>query len=213
MTLREKALEIMKRLYTAFPEPKIELIFSNPFELLVAVILSAQCTDKLVNSVTPALFAKYSSVDDYADATAEEINAMIAIINFHNTKAKNIHRAAHVIRDTYGGTVPDTMEALLTIPGVARKTANAVLGTAFGKAEGLVVDTHVIRLANKLGLTTHKNPVKIERDLMGLVPRDKWINFSNLLVLHGRYQCPARPHDCTGCTLGDLCPEYPRASG
>lgn len=208
MTKEEKALEIIKRLSKATPNPKVELDYSTPFELLVATILSAQATDKLVNTVTPALFKKYPKVEDYAAASAADIDAMVAKINFHGNKAKNIYEAAKIILEKHKGKVPDTMEALDALPGVGRKTANVILGNVFGKAEGIVIDTHGIRLSNKLGLTTQKDPVKIEADLMQLVPRDKWILFGHLLTLHGRYICTARPHTCDDCPLGDLCPEY-----
>ncbi len=209
MTTQDKALEIYKRLAKATPNPKVELNFSNPFELLVATMLAAQCTDKLVNSVTPALFSKYKTIKSFADATPDQIDLMITKINFHANKAKNIHVAACMIMDTYGGAVPKTMEELDALPGVARKTANVVLGSAFGITSGIVIDTHGIRLSNKLGLTTQKDPVKIEQDLMKLLPRDTWIKFGHLLTLHGRYVCTARPHTCEGCPLNDLCPEYP----
>jgi endonuclease-3 len=208
MTKEEKVLEIIKRLYKSTPHPKVELHYSTPFELLVATILSAQCTDKLVNTVTPALFAKYKTIQSYADATVDEIDAMVTKINFHYNKAKNIQGAASMIMKDFAGKVPDTMESLDALPGVARKTANVVLGSVFGKAEGIVIDTHGIRLSNKLGLTTEKDPVKIERDLVKIVPHDKWIDFGHLLTLHGRYICTARPHSCENCPLGDLCPEY-----
>lgn len=213
MTKEEKAREIYKRLKKAMPNPKVELYFSNPFELLAATILSAQCTDKLVNTVTPALFAKYKTVADYASANPEELNAMVMKINFHNNKAKNIGAAAKKIVADFGGTVPDTMDELLTLPGVARKTANVILGSAYGKAEGIVIDTHGIRLAIKLGLTAETDPVKIERDLMKLLPKETWIDFGHLLTLHGRYTCTARPHTCDNCPLDDLCPEYAQWHG
>lgn len=208
MTKQEKTLEIMRRLYIANPHPKVELHFSTPFELLVATILSSQCTDKLVNTVTPALFSKFPTIQSFANATVEDIDAMIIKINFHPNKAKNIQGAAKMIMDQYHGVVPQKMEELDALPGVARKTANAVLGSAFGIASGIVIDTHGIRLSNKLGLTIEKDPVKIEKDLMKLIPKDKWIDFGNLLTLHGRYMCTARPHTCDNCPLGDLCPEY-----
>lgn len=208
MTKQERALEIMKRLYKANPHPKIELKFTTPFELLAATILSAQCTDKLVNTVTPALFQKYKTIQAYANATSSEIDAIVRKVNFHSNKAKNIHAAAKMIMEKYGGKMPQTMEELDALPGVARKTANVVLGSAFGITEGIVIDTHGIRLSNKLGLTTQKDPVKIEQDLMKLIPKKNWIDFGHLLTLHGRYMCTARPHTCDGCPLGDLCPEY-----
>lgn len=217
MTTQEKALEIMKRLYKANPHPKVELHFKTPFELLVATILSAQCTDKLVNTVTPSLFTKFPTIKSFAHASIEDIDSMITKINFHPNKAKNIQGAAKMIMDQYHGVVPQTMEELDALPGVARKTANVVLASAFGIASGIVIDTHGIRLSNKLGLTTHstgsgstleKDPVKIEQDLMKLIPKDKWIDFGILLTLHGRHMCTARPHTCDNCPLGNLCPEY-----
>lgn len=203
----EKVTEILKRLYAIYPHPKIALHFSNPLELLVATILSAQATDKTVNTVTPALFEKYKSVKDFANAPLEELDKMVSRINFHTNKAKSIKAAAEMIIDKFNGKVPDTMQDLDALPGVARKTANVVLGAAFGKSEGIVVDTHVIRLANKLGLTSSKDPVKIETDLMKIVPKENWIDFSFLLINHGRDICTARHHTCTNCPLGDLCPD------
>lgn len=199
----------MRRLYKATPHPEVELHFSTPFELLVATMLAAQCTDKLVNTVTPKLFAAYKTIQDFAKATPEDIDRLILKINFHANKAKNIQAAAAMIMDSYHGKVPETMEELDALPGVARKTANVVLGSAFGIASGIVIDTHGIRLSNKLGLTKEKDPVKIEQDLMKLIPKDKWIDFGHLLTLHGRYVCTARPHTCKDCPLGELCPEYP----
>lgn len=207
MTREEKVKEILKRLYKVWPEPKTALGYTNPLELLVATILSAQATDKLVNLVTPELFKKYQTAKDYADAPLEEIDDMVRRVNFHSNKAKSIKAAATIIVEKHGGKVPDTMEELDALPGVARKTANVVLGNAFGKAEGVVVDTHVMRLSQRLGLTDQKTPEKIELDLMKIVPRDKWIDFSHLLINYGRAYCPARPHVCADCPLGDLCPD------
>ena len=208
MTKEEKALEIYKRLAKANPHPKVELDFSSPFQLLIATILAAQCTDKLVNTVTPALFKKFPTIQSMAEASVSDIDALIIKINFHPNKAKNIKAAATMIIDTYHGKVPQTMEELDALPGVARKTANVVLGSGFGIASGIVIDTHGIRLSNRLGLTTEKDPVKIENDLMKLIPRDKWIDFGHLITLHGRHVCTARPHSCDNCPLEDLCPEY-----
>jgi len=208
MTKQDKAREIYKRLKKATPDPKIELNFTNPFELLVATILSAQCTDKLVNTVTPALFAALPTAADMAKATVEEIDRYIVKINFHANKAKNIKAASEMLITKYKGVMPQTMEQLDELPGVARKTANVILGSAFGIAEGIVIDTHGIRLSNRLGLTTQKDPVKIERELMAMLPREHWIDFGHLLTLHGRHVCTARPHSCENCALGDLCPEY-----
>lgn len=208
MTKQEKALEIMWRLYKVYPHPKVELNFKTPFELLVATILAAQCTDRLVNTVTPALFKKYPTPKDMAEARVSDIDQFIVKTTFHSNKAKNIQAAAKIIVEKHHGKVPSTMEELDALPGVARKTANVVLGSAYGIPSGIVVDTHGIRLSNKLGLTTEKDPVKIEQDLMELVPKEKWIDFGHLLTLHGRYMCIARPHTCENCPLGDLCPEY-----
>lgn len=207
MTKEEKVIEINERLKKVYPHPKVALDFTNPLELLVATIMSAQTTDKLVNTLTPALFAKYKTAKDYADAPVEDIQAMISKVNFSGNKAKNIKAAAKIIEEKHGGKVPDTMEELDALPGVARKTANVVLGQAFHKAEGIAIDTHMIRMSNKLGLSDHKDPVKIERDLMAIVPKEEWIDFPSRLILHGRHFCTARPHDCTGCLLGDLCPD------
>src|SRR3989344_8343673 len=160
MTKEEKVKEILKRLYKEWPKPKIELKYKTPLDLRVAVILSAQATDKVVNQVTPALFARFKTAKNYADSTIEELDGLVKRVNFHFNKAKNIHAACKIIADKFNGRVPDTMEELDSLPGVARKTANVILGTAFGKAEGIVVDTHVIRLSNCLGLTNQKDPVK-----------------------------------------------------
>lgn len=207
MNREEKVKEIIKRLSEVYPHPKTALDYSTPLELLIATILSAQATDKLVNTVTPALFAKYKTAKDYANASVDDIDAMISKVNFHRNKAKNIHEATKIIAEKYNGKVPDTMEELDALPGVARKTANVVLGNAYGKAEGIAVDTHVMRLSRRLGLTHETDPVKIEQDLMKIVPKDKWIDFSHLLINYGREYCPARPHVCADCPLGDLCPD------
>lgn len=198
---KKRAAIVIGELKKLFPEAKIELHFSNPFELLVATILSAQTTDKTVNKVTEPLFQKYKTVDDYAKAGVEEFDHDIRSVNFHHNKAKNIIAAAQKIKIDYSGKVPQTMEELLTLPGVARKTANVVLGVAFHKSEGIVVDTHVIRLSQLLGLTEKKEPVKIEQDLMQIVPRDEWIDFSLRMILYGRTYCPARPHNHANCPL------------
>jgi len=203
----EKVNQILKRLYLAYPKPKTALIYKTPWELLVATILSAQATDKVVNTVTPALFKKYQSIKSFAQSKLSELDKDISRVNFHSNKAKSIQGAAKMILEKYKGKVPDNMEDLDLLPGVARKTANVVLGNAYGKNEGIVVDTHVIRLSQKLGLTSQKDPVKIEADLMKIVPRNKWRDFSHLLINFGREYCPARPHKCISCPLGDLCPD------
>ena len=204
MTKEEKVLEINKRLIKLYPHPKVALDFTTPLELLVATIMSAQTTDKLVNTLTPALFKKYPTAKDFAEADVEDIRTLISKVNFSGNKAKNIKAAAQIIVEKHAGNVPDTMEELDALPGVARKTANVVLGQAFHKAEGIAIDTHMIRMSNKLGLTTQKDPVKIERDLMEIVPRDLWIDWTARLILFGRHECPARPHECEGTLLWDL---------
>lgn len=204
---KKKAKEIIKRLSKVYPNPRTALDYKTPLQLLIATILSAQTTDKTVNVVTPELFKKFKTAKDFAQAPVEEIDSLIRRVNFHNNKAKNIKATCQVIAEKYGGEVPETMEELDALPGVARKTANVVLGNAFHIAEGIVVDTHVMRLSRKLGLTTQTDPVKIEKELMEIVPKDKWIDFSHLLINFGREFCPARPHKCENCPLGDLCPD------
>lgn len=207
MIKQEKVKEIITRLYKVYQHPKTSLNYSNPLELLVATILSAQATDKLVNRLTPVLFAKYKTAMDYADAPLDELEKDMAKINFYKNKAKAIKGASKMIIEKFAGRLPDNMEDLDSLPGVARKSANVILGNAFKKAEGIVVDTHVMRLSRKLGLTDQKDPVKIEADLMKIVPKDKWIDFSHLLINFGRDYCPARPHKCDNCPLEDLCPD------
>lgn len=204
MTQEEKVKEIYKRLKKLYPNPSTALNFKNAFELLVATILSAQCTDKVVNSVTEQLFATYPTPESMSKATNEEIDQLIRKITFHVNKSKNIKAASQMIMDTFKGQVPQTMEELDSLPGVARKTANVILGDAFKKSEGIVVDTHVIRLATRLGLTTQKDPEKIEHDLMKIVPREWWIVFPHLLILYGREYAPARPKKGVTDILSDL---------
>ena len=201
---KSKAAKIVKRLKELFPDTTIALNYSNNWELLVAVILSAQCTDKKVNEVTTKLFKKYRKLDDYVHADPKEFESDIHSTGFYHNKTNNILAAAKMVKEVFKGRVPKTMEELLQIPGVARKTANVVLGTAYGVAEGIAVDTHVIRLANLLGLTTEKNPVKIERDLMAILPKDEWIGFTYRLINNGRSYCNARPHDHAACPLSNL---------
>lgn len=204
MSKEEKVKEIIKRLSKLYPHPHTALEYKTPLQLLIATILSAQATDKLVNTVTPALFAKYKTAEAFAKAPVEEIDEMIKKVNFHSNKAKNIKAATQQIVEKHGGEVPDTMEELDALPGVARKTANVVLGDAFGKSEGIVVDTHVRRLTNKLGLTENQDPEKIEQDLMKIVPKEHWIDFPHLLILYGREYAPARPKKDTKDILQDL---------
>lgn len=202
----ERIGPIIERLQATHPDAHCELNHRNAYELLVATILSAQCTDERVNMVTPALFARYPDPHAMAEADITELETLIKSTGFYRNKAKNILGAAQRIVTHFEGSVPDTMEDLLTLPGVARKTANVVLGNAFDKAEGMAVDTHVKRLSNRLALTTSDKPEKIERDLLDLVPQSQWTLFSHLLIFHGRRVCNARKPDCPACTLQDLCP-------
>jgi len=198
--------EIIRLLRLQYPDATCALHYTNAFELLVATILSAQCTDVRVNKVTPALFAKYPTPLAFAEADISELEEAVRSTGFYHNKAKNIQAAARRIVQAYNGEVPTNMVDLLTLAGVARKTANVVLGTAYGIAVGVVVDTHVRRLSNRLGLTQQDDPEKIERDLMALLPNSEWINFSHTLILHGRQVCDARKPNCGGCTLNHLCP-------
>jgi endonuclease-3 len=188
-----------------YPNVTCELTHSTPFELLVATILSAQCTDKRVNMVTPGLFRKYPAIEDFAHAKQEELAGDIRSTGFFNNKAKSVIGAANVILKDFGGKVPKTMSELLTVPGAARKTANVVLGTAYGIASGVVVDTHVQRISNRLDLTKEKTPEKIEKDLTKLLPKERWILFSHQLIHHGRQLCTARSPKCSECALSPVC--------
>jgi endonuclease III len=201
-----RARTIASRLKKEYPEAVCALNFETPFELLVATILSAQCTDKRVNIVTRELFRKYPTPASYLDVEQEELERDIHSTGFFRNKAKSIRGASRMIVDEFGGEVPRSMDELLRLPGVARKTANVVLGTAFGIAEGVVVDTHVGRLSRRLGLSSHDDPEKVERDLMTLVPRREWTDFAHRLVLHGRQVCEARTPKCGICVLRSLCP-------
>jgi endonuclease-3 len=196
---------IIRILDKTYPNPKIPLLHKDAWQLLVATILSAQCTDKRVNEVTPGLFKKYPTVQDFAAASQAELAADIRSTGFFNNKAKSLIGAAKKILSDFGGQVPKTMEEMLTIPGVARKTANVVLGGWYGIAAGVVVDTHVQRLSARLDLTRETNPVKIEQDLMKIVPRKKWISFPLQLIYHGRALCYARKPRCSDCPLDPLC--------
>lgn len=198
----QEILTLLDRLY---PDVTCALLHSNAWELLVATILSAQCTDKRVNMVTPALFRKYPTMRDFAHADQEEMAKDIRSTGFFNNKAKSVIGAARKILSDYGGAVPQDMEQLLSVPGAARKTANVVLGTAFGIANGVVVDTHVQRISQRLDLTKETDPVKIEKDLMKAIPREKWILFAHQLIHHGRGPCVARNPKCVDCALNPLC--------
>jgi len=200
-----RAEQIYARLEAAYPNARCALDFSNPLELLVATILSAQSTDRMVNLVTPALFRKYRTAEQFAAADAGELENMIHSTGFFRNKAKSVRGACRLIAEKHGGKVPETMEELLELPGVARKTANVVLGVAFGKAEGVVVDTHVQRVARRLDFTKEVRPDKIEIDLMKLFPREQWIQLGHLLIHHGRAVCQAPRPKCAQCPVEDLC--------
>jgi len=206
MTTRQRVAQLLKGWPKIYPNAHCELDFRNPLELLVATILSAQSTDKRVNMVTPALFKKYRTAKNYANAPQTELENAIKSTGFYRNKAKSIRGAMRAIVEKHGGKVPDTMEELCALPGVGRKTANVVLGNAFHKNEGIVVDTHVIRLSQRLGLTKHKDAGKIEQDLMKLVPREHWTDWSHWLIWHGRRRCYARKPDCSRCEVFRLCP-------
>lgn len=205
--------EILRRLDQMYPNATCALLHRNPWQLLVATILSAQCTDKRVNMVTPGLFAKYPSPRDFAAVKPEVLAEDIRSTGFFNNKAKSIVGAARKVVAEFGGKVPRTIEEMLTIPGAARKTANVVLGTAYGIASGIVVDTHVQRIAARLDLTKETDPVKIERDLMQIIPQERWILFSHQVILHGRALCVARNPKCAECALNDLCYAKDKTAG
>jgi len=206
MTARERVKQLIRTWQKIYPNAHCELNFRNPLELLVATILSAQCTDKRVNMVTPELFKKYRTAKDYANAPQAELENAIRSTGFYRNKTKSIRAAMRAIAEEHGGKVPNAMEKLRALPGVGRKTANVVLGNAFGKNEGIVVDTHVARLSHRLGLTKQKDPEKIERDLMKLIPREYWTDWSHWLIWHGRRRCFARKPDCSQCEVFQLCP-------
>jgi endonuclease-3 len=196
---------ILQKLDEMYPNATCALLHHNPWELLVATILSAQCTDKRVNEVTPGLFAKYPTPRDFAAARQEVLANDIRSTGFFNNKAKSIIGAAKMIVNEFGGEVPRTMEELVRVPGAARKTANVVLGTAYGIAAGVVVDTHVQRVSRRLDLTKHDDPVHIEQDLMGIIPKERWILFSHQIIHHGRALCVARRPKCAECALNPVC--------
>ncbi|HEV8146573.1 MAG TPA: endonuclease III [Bryobacteraceae bacterium] len=204
----ERAVRLKKILATLdkmYPDVTCALHHDDPWQLLVATILSAQCTDKRVNEVTPGLFRKYPTIHDFANVSQDELAQDIRSTGFFNNKAKSIKGAARKILDNFNAEVPRTIEELLTVPGAARKTANVVLGTSYGIASGVVVDTHVQRISNRLDLTKESDPVKIERDLMKIIPRDRWILFSHQIIHHGRSLCVARNPKCAECPLDPLC--------
>ncbi len=205
-SIEDRVPEIIKRLSKAYPDAHVALDFTNPLECLVATILSAQCTDERVNIVTKTLFKKYRTPEAYLKVPEAELAADIKPTGFFNQKTKSIRGACARIVEVYGGKVPNTMEDLITLPGVARKTANIVLGNSYGVVEGIAVDTHVRRLAERLGFSTEKDPDKIERDLMRLVPEKRWFDFTYVIIDHGRAICVARKPRCAECPVNDLCP-------
>ena len=206
MTRQQRAEALVGAFGKVYPDAHCELDFKNPLELLVATILSAQCTDKRVNMVTPALFKKYRTARDYAEAPQETLEKETQSTGFFRSKTRSLRAMAADLVAKHGGKVPATMEDLTALRGVGRKTANVVLGNAFGLNEGVVVDTHVLRLSRRLGLTKQTEPEKVEQDLMKLIPREKWAIFSHWLIWHGRRRCYARSPDCDGCEVQHLCP-------
>lgn len=202
--------ELIARLRSAYPDAHCELNYETPIQLLVATILSAQCTDQRVNMTTPALFARYPTTEALAAADPSDLEELVRPTGFYRQKARYIREAAHRILTEYGGRVPSEMDDLLTLSGVARKTANVVRGEIYGLAGGVTVDTHVKRLSARLGLTAETDPVKVERDLMALIPHESWIEISHLLIWHGRRVCYARKPNCAGCLLNDICPSAGR---
>lgn len=206
MDIKERLSEIIERLKKECPEPKTALSFKSPFDLLVATMLSAQTMDAHVNRVTETLFKKYKSVKDYATVPLDIFKKDISSINFYANKAKNIQASAKMILERFNSKVPKTMDELISLPGVARKTANIILSTAYGINEGIAVDTHVKRLAYRLGLTKNEDPVKIEKDLMAITPKEEWGNLSHLLIFHGRKTCQAKKPKHQECVLYDICP-------
>ena len=204
---QQRALTVVKSLRKDFPEARTALTHGTPFQLLVATILSAQCTDERVNMVTPVLFARYAGVPALAAADQAELEEIIRSTGFFRMKAKNIIACAKGLMDRFGGEVPATIDELVSLPGVGRKTANVVLGQAFGISSGVVVDTHVHRLARRMGFSKENTPEKIEQDLMEVFPKRPWIELSNLLILHGRRTCPARKPKCDMCRVAEHCPQ------
>ena len=206
MNIQEKVKEVIRILKKKYPELKTVLNFNNPFELLVSTILSAQTTDVHVNKVTENLFKKYKSVKDYTNVSIETLQKDVSSINFYKTKAKNIHGCAKMIVEKFNSKVPKKMDELISLPGVARKTANIILSNAYGINEGIAVDTHVKPVSYRLGLTKNEDPVKIEKDLMAITPKEEWGNISHLLIFHGRKICQAKKPIHKECVLYNICP-------
>ncbi len=210
MTRKERAAILEKKLPEIYPDAHCELDFKNPLELLVATILSAQCTDVRVNMVTPALFKRCPTAEEYAAIPQEELETLVRSTGFYRNKAKSIRGMGAALVERHGGVVPKTIEELSALPGAGRKTANVVLGNAFHLNEGVVVDTHVGRLSLRLGLTGNTDPIKVEQDLIALFPQESWSDLSHWLIWHGRRRCKARKPDCEGCEIRDLCPSVDR---
>ncbi|HYU31487.1 MAG TPA: endonuclease III [Thermoanaerobaculia bacterium] len=203
---RQRATEILARLRRAYPDSRIALDFTSPLQLLVATVLAAQCTDKKINEISPALFRRYPTARHYAEAELPELEEMVRSTGFFRNKARALKALGQALVADHGGEVPAAMDALVALPGVGRKTANAVLGNAFGKNEGITVDTHVQRLSRRLGLTQETDPERIEQDLLPLVAQEDWNAWSHLLQSHGRALCKARKPECAACPVADLCP-------
>jgi endonuclease-3 len=210
---RHRMSVVLRRLRQAYPEAGIALTFRSPWELLVATVLSAQCTDERVNQVTPGLFARYPTPEAFAEADQAELAQAIYPTGYHNQKARSLRGAGRLISERYGGVVPRRLDELVEVPGVGRKTAAVVLGNAFGLHQGIAVDTHVGRIVRRLGFTEETDPVKVERVLLELVPRRTWTIFTHLLIAHGRAICQSRTPRCEGCVLLSLCPEGARRVG
>ncbi|MGQ9566362.1 MAG: endonuclease III [Candidatus Bathyarchaeales archaeon] len=206
MKKADKMQKIIQLLEKAHPDAKIALNYTNPLELLIATILSAQCTDKRVNIVTQTLFKKYKTPEDYLKVSQKELEQDIKSTGFYHNKAKNIKKCCKILVEKFHSQVPNTMKELLELPGVARKTANIVLSNAYNVVEGIAVDTHVRRVAQRLGLTQNKEPNKIEKDLMTIVPKKQWARITDLLIFHGRRTCTAKKPNCTECVLNKICP-------
>lgn len=206
MTKKERAKKVAEILEKNRPNPKTELVHKNDYELAVSVMLSAQTTDKKVNEVTPALFEKFPSWESIANANVSDVESLIRQVNFYKGKADRLVRAGRMVIAEFGGKLPRNMDALMKIPGIARKSANVITQEAWGMSEGIVVDTHIRRVSQRLGLTKENDPKKIEKDLMDLIPRKYWRNFSGAAVLHGRHVCIARKPKCEDCALSDICP-------
>jgi endonuclease III len=213
MTASQRACEIMRRLAGMYPKARIALDYDTPWHLLVAVILSAQTTDVGVNKVTPVLFARFPGAEDLAGADVAEVEEIVRPTGFYHNKTKSIMSAARMVVGEFGGVVPDTMEDLMRLPGVARKTANIVIANAYGKVEGIAVDTHVFRLAHRFGLTDEKDPDKVERDLCALLPREEWFHVNYRFIDHGRSVCTAKRPICGACALSDICPSAFQVAG